>query len=70
VSGPLGYFDPLSLCPTNERDFKKFRESELKHGRLAMIAVLGVLIGKREREREVLRIKLKKGLEFSLSLGL
>jgi uncharacterized surface protein with fasciclin (FAS1) repeats len=45
VSGPFGFFDPIGLCPTNKLDFMKFRESELKHGRIAMLAVLGVVIG-------------------------
>ena len=44
-TGPLGFFDPLGLCPDNEKKFKRYRESELKHGRVAMIAVLGVLVG-------------------------
>jgi len=34
---PFGYFDPLGLAPDNEKDYKKFRESELKHGRIAMM---------------------------------
>ena len=45
ISGPLGFFDPLGLCPGDEASFKKFRESELKHGRIAMLAVLGVVVG-------------------------
>ena len=44
-TGPLGFFDPLGLCPDNEKKFKRYRESELKHGRVAMLAVLGVLVG-------------------------
>jgi Chlorophyll A-B binding protein len=44
-TGPLGFFDPLGLCPDSEKKFKRYRESELKHGRVAMIAVLGVLVG-------------------------
>lgn len=40
VSEPLGYFDPLGLAPEDEVLFKRFRESELKHGRISMIAVL------------------------------
>ena len=45
VSGPLGFFDPVGLSPKTKRDFSKFREAELKHGRVAMIAVLGILVG-------------------------
>jgi len=45
VSGPLGFFDPLGLAPTNKRDFAKYREAELKHGRVAMVAFLGLIIG-------------------------
>lgn len=44
-TGPLGFFDPLGLCPDGEKKFKRYRESELKHGRVAMLAVLGVLVG-------------------------
>ena len=45
VSGPFGFFDPIALCPDNETSFRKFRESEIKHGRIAMIAFLGIVIG-------------------------
>mmetsp|Transcript_29285 Transcript_29285/g.28026 ORF Transcript_29285/g.28026 Transcript_29285/m.28026 type:complete len:350 (+) Transcript_29285:81-1130(+) len=45
VSGPFGFFDPLGICPSDKKGFMKFRENELKHGRLAMIAVLGVIVG-------------------------
>lgn len=38
VSGPFGFFDPVGLCPKDKAGFQKFRESELKHGRIAMIA--------------------------------
>lgn len=42
---PLGYFDPLGLC--KDRDLvgvKRFREAEIMHGRVAMMATLGFLI--------------------------
>lgn len=45
VSGPLGYFDPLGLGPTSKSVFAKYRESELKHGRIAMLAFLGIVAG-------------------------
>ena len=43
---PLGYFDPLGLC--KDRDLvgvKRFREAEIMHGRVAMMATVGYLIG-------------------------
>jgi light-harvesting complex I chlorophyll a/b binding protein 1 len=46
ITGPLDFFDPLGFTTDiTEADFKKYRESELKHGRVAMIAVLGVIAG-------------------------
>lgn len=47
MTGPFGFFDPLGLTPDNEADFRKYRESELKHGRIGMIAVLGMLVGEK-----------------------
>lgn len=43
---PLGYFDPIGLC--NDRDLvgvKRFREAEVMHGRVAMMATIGYLVG-------------------------
>merc|ERR1712228_541886 len=43
---PLGYFDPMGLCA--DRDLvgvKRFREAEIMHGRVAMMATVGYLIG-------------------------
>ena len=45
VTGPLGFFDPVGLCPQDAAGFKKFRESELKHGRVAMLAFAGIVAG-------------------------
>jgi len=42
ATAPLGYFDPLGLSKTQER-FDKFQIAEIKHGRVAMMAMLGTL---------------------------
>lgn len=43
---PVGFFDPLKLSEgKSEADLKKFREAELKHGRVAMLAFLGIIVG-------------------------
>lgn len=44
VTEPIGYFDPLNFCPPgNEIKFRKLRASEIKHGRVAMMASIGLL---------------------------
>jgi len=46
ISGPLGFFDPLDFCgEASEGKIKFYREVELKHGRVAMLASLGFLVG-------------------------
>ena len=41
---PVGFFDPLGLSEgKTPEELKKFREAELKHGRLAMLASLGFI---------------------------
>lgn len=42
-SAPLGFFDPLGFSKGDEATLAKYRVSELKHGRTAMLAVLGWL---------------------------
>ena len=42
-SAPLGFFDPFGFSKTDMKTLRKYRESELKHGRVAMLAVFGVL---------------------------
>jgi len=44
---PLGFFDPLGLVADgDEAKFDRLRYTELKHGRVAMLANVGYLIGK------------------------
>jgi len=42
--GPLGYFDPLGYTKTGDKaGFRKLREAELKHARVAMMASVGLV---------------------------
>ena len=40
---PLGFWDPLGLA-TSEKLFDQYRAVELKHGRVAMLAVIGYVV--------------------------
>ena len=42
ASGDLG-FDPLNLAPQDPMAFKDMQSKELNHGRLAMIAIAGMV---------------------------
>jgi hypothetical protein len=48
ITAPMGYFDPLGFS-TNCKDGKLlfYREVELKHGRVGMLAALGIVVGER-----------------------
>ncbi|KAL7530135.1 hypothetical protein ACHAXR_003325, partial [Thalassiosira sp. AJA248-18] len=42
---PMGLFDPLGFAAkADEEGLKKYREAELTHGRVAMLAVVGFLV--------------------------
>lgn len=44
---PLGFFDPLNLtCDGDKQVFDELRYVELKHGRVAMLGVVGFLVTK------------------------
>merc|ERR1711988_1226250 len=48
VTDPLGFFDPMGFCSADditEGKIKFYREVELKHGRVGMLAALGFLVG-------------------------
>merc|ERR1719326_1160267 len=48
ITPPLGFFDPLGFCSKDditEGKIKFYREVEIKHGRVAMLAALGFLVG-------------------------
>ena len=47
ISGPLGFFDPLGYASADdvtEGKIRFYREAELKHGRVAMLASFGFLV--------------------------
>jgi hypothetical protein len=44
---PTGYFDPIGFCQSGNtlNDVKRYREAEVQHGRVAMLASVGYLAG-------------------------
>jgi len=43
-AAPFGFFDPLNLsAKLDATELSKYREAEIKHGRVAMIASVGIL---------------------------
>ena len=43
---PVGFFDPLGFAEkANDATLKRYREAELTHGRVSMLAVIGFLVG-------------------------
>jgi hypothetical protein len=45
---PVGFFDPLGFAEKADANtLKRYREAELTHGRVAMLAVLGFLVGEK-----------------------
>lgn len=43
---PVGFFDPLGFAAkADESTLKRYREAELTHGRVAMLATVGFLVG-------------------------
>ena len=45
---PVGLFDPLGFAAkADEATLKRYREAELTHGRVSMLAVIGFLVGEK-----------------------
>ena len=45
---PVGLFDPLGFAAkADEKTLKRYREAELTHGRVAMLATVGFLVGEK-----------------------
>jgi len=48
ITAPLGIFDPLGISTkVPEGQLMFYREAELKHGRVCMLAVVGLIVGER-----------------------
>jgi hypothetical protein len=48
ISAPTGFFDPLGISTkVPEGQLLFFREAEVKHGRVCMLAFLGLIVGER-----------------------
>jgi hypothetical protein len=46
ATAPMGKFDPFGACAKiSIEEIKRYRESEVTHGRVAMLATLGYLVG-------------------------
>merc|ERR1711966_622718 len=46
IIAPTGFFDPLGLSEgASENELKRYREAELTHGRVAMLAAVGFFVG-------------------------
>jgi len=44
VTPPLGLFDPLGFLSRGPDAYRRYQEVEIKHGRFAMAATLGVIV--------------------------
>jgi hypothetical protein len=43
---PMGFFDPAGIAGrADEKELQRYREAEVTHGRVAMLAVVGFLVG-------------------------
>jgi hypothetical protein len=48
ILAPVGLFDPLGFAEkADEATLKRYREAELTHGRVSMLAVVGFLVGEK-----------------------
>lgn len=63
------YFDPAGLTKNqNPEVIKKWREAELKHGRIAMLASLGILVAEvRKQLKYVINGHTQRGLGLTSS---
>jgi hypothetical protein len=55
---PIGFFDPLGLArKADARTLKRYREAEITHGRVGMLAVVGFLVGEQVAASSVIVVR-------------
>merc|ERR1712048_1145977 len=47
VTAPLGFFDPAGFAKARDGDIAVYRRAELKHGRVCMLASLGIFVSEK-----------------------
>lgn len=68
--GPLGFFDPLGFCPEGKRNiFRNQREMEIKHGRVAMLATVGLVAQHFIHRSDVSALKIYLGSNSPNGIG-
>lgn len=69
ASAPLGFFDPLGLAKCSEETLNTYREAELKHGRTAMLAVVGFLTQVKELRKSYMKAEVRKISKLKKGFG-
>lgn len=70
VVAPLGFFDPLGFSPIGkEKGFKTYREMEIKHGRIAMLASVGLVVQHFIHRPDVTLLKTYAGMTNPNGIG-
>lgn len=71
VTDPLGFFDPLGFAKKGEQEeFRRLRASEIKHGRVSMLAAIGAVaqhfyqVPGFERSRNTLEGQVESAFKF------
>jgi len=64
VQAPAGFFDPLNYCEDQPESFARRRAVERKHGRISMVAFVGILVHNADIEFPGYLSK-SQGLKFS-----
>ena len=53
ITAPTGFFDPLGISNAPVEQVKRYREAELTHGRVSMLAAVGFLVGEAVKDKSL-----------------